>query len=174
MTIMEENTDKEQKQMKQCINCHQTLEDTDIFCPNCGTKAEESVTQITPNPTVPIPPVSNSTTPTDEENTANPVNNQNFVRSLQQDFQNSRSLGILKNKMNTAADKVKNADAEKKKKLKIISIIAVLAIVVLICVTNIHRCEECDKVYLGKKYTIDFWGETENVCKECYNDFYAW
>ncbi len=161
--------------MKQCVNCHQTLEDNDIFCPNCGTKAEEFVTPITPNPTAPVPPTSNATTPADEANTANPDNNQNFIRSVQQDFQNSQSLGMLKNKMHTAADKVKNADAEKKKKLKIISIIAVLAVVVLLCVTNIHRCEECDKVYLGKQYTIRFWGGTnEDVCKECYNDYYAW
>lgn len=104
----------------------------------------------------------------------------NFVKSVKNDLNNSQSIDMVKNKAKSAAEKVKivaddiqNGDAAKKKKIKIIAIAAVVVIVVLIIVTHIHTCEECEKVYFGNKHTISFWGESENVCKECYNDFYG-
>ena len=58
--------------------------------------------------------------------------------------------------------------------LKIVLPIAAVVIVILAVVLNIHTCEECGDVYFGKKNTISFWGESESVCKDCYNDFYMW
>lgn len=57
--------------------------------------------------------------------------------------------------------------------VKIIAPIAAVVLLLIIVVSNIHTCEECDKTYLGKKYTITFWDESENVCKDCYEDFYS-
>lgn len=104
-----------------------------------------------------------------------------FVKSVKNDLDNSQSINMIKNKAKTAvgkakdaADNMQNADAAKKKKMRIIVIIAVVLIVVLIIITHIHTCEECDKVYFGNKHTISFWDETEKVCKECYDDFYGY
>lgn len=57
--------------------------------------------------------------------------------------------------------------------IKVAAIVAGVLLLIFIIVASIHTCEECDKVYIGKENTISFFGETENVCKDCYNDFYS-
>ncbi len=106
-----------------CPNCGKEIENEEAaFCSGCGAKID-SITEV------------NKTNIKDTIQTSvDKLKDNEFVKSVRNDFQNSQSVGIIK-------DKVK---------------------------------DECDKTYLGKKHEVTFWGETENLCKDCYNDFYGY
>jgi uncharacterized Zn finger protein (UPF0148 family) len=146
-----------------CPKCNSILnEDNILFCPNCGTSIKNNTVDKKAN-------IQNGI-----KDAVNKVKDNEFVKSVKQDLGNSQSINMIKGKAKETANKVKSADINKKKKITTISIIIAVVIVILFIVTHIHQCEECDKVYFGNKHTISFWGETENVCKDCYNDFYGW
>lgn len=105
---------------------------------------------------------------------ADKVENNKFFQSVKKDLNSSESVSMIKNQVKETANKISTADKKKNGKIKKIICAVAAVLVLLIIVTNIHQCEECDKVYFGKKYTISFWGESENVCKDCYTDFYSW
>lgn len=155
---------------KVCPNCGAVIEDENaLFCYSCGAiikndfaKQEASVQSII-------------------KNTADKVKENEFVKSVKQDLENSQSLNVIKNKaqegFNSAVDvakgatqKVKSMNAAKKTMAVIIAGAVAVVMVVLIVVTNIHTCDECDKTYFGKEYRlVSVWGNSESVCKDCYN-----
>lgn len=148
--------------MKNCSNCGYTFDGPGNFCPQCGARIEE------------ISYSQESETPNNVEDEEKKIKDNEFVQALKQDVGNSQSINMIKNKFESTSEKIKSADDRKKKKFLIIGIIAAAIIVLLVIVTNIHQCEECEKIYFGKRHTISFFGESENVCKDCYNDFYSW
>lgn len=145
-----------------CPNCNMVLNGDFAFCPSCGAKISENTQNEQNNILNSIGEV------------VNDVKNNDFIKSVKQDLDNSESINMVKDRVKYTSDKIKNADEVKKNKIKKIVIIAAVIVVLLIIAGNIHQCEECDKLYFGKKNTISFWGESENVCKDCYNDFYSW
>lgn len=155
---VEEINDTENTTNIVCSNCNTIIEEGNVsFCPNCGTNlciqkanVQASVKEV-----------------------VNKVKENEFVKSVKQDVGNSQSINLIKDKVKSTAYKVKTTDTNKRKKIKVIAIVAAVVIVVLIIITHIHQCNECDKVYFGNKHTISYWGETENLCKECYDDFYS-
>ncbi len=149
--------------MKECIKCNSSIDDDAVFCPNCGEKIETETVDIG----------SNNSVQENIKNTVNKVNNNEFVESVKQDVKNSQSIGIIKDQVKTTASKVKTSDGATMNKIKAIAIIVVVAIVVLIVGTHIHHCDECDKIYFGNKHEITYWGETENMCGDCYDDYYS-
>ena len=163
---------KEEKPYTVCPNCNAVIEGGSAsFCHFCGTKIKNDIVKQESS----VQNILKSATDKVREN--------EFVKSVKQDIENSQSLNILKDKakegFNSAVDMAKGAsqnvkamNSAKKKKTSVIAAVIAIAIVVLIIVTNIHSCEDCGKTYIGKEYTISFWGETEKVCRECYNDFY--
>lgn len=158
--ITEEKTIQGMPQ-KVCPNCNTAIsEEYTYFCPNCGNKLQD-LTDVKP------------TVQTVVSNTAETVKNSAFVQSVKSDLTNSKTVGMIKSSAQNKVKKLKSADSSKKKKGKIVAIIAAVVLVVILVVSNIHVCEECDEVYFGKKHTISFWGETEEVCKDCYRDFYS-
>lgn len=99
--------------------------------------------------------------------------NNEFVESIKQDVETSQSISMIKDKTKSTFEKMQTADSTQKNKIKKISIAALVIIVLLTVVTHIHKCDDCEKVYFGSKHTITYWGETEDLCKECYDDFYS-
>ncbi|MCI9641691.1 MAG: zinc-ribbon domain-containing protein [Eubacterium sp.] len=150
-----------------CPNCGKEIENEEAaFCSGCGAKID-SITEV------------NKTNIKDTIQTSvDKLKDNEFVKSVRNDFQNSQSVGIIKDKVKDATQNVKNTAAKmpyyKKKKIAIFAGIAAIIIILLLIVTSIHTCDECDKTYLGKKHEVTFWGETENLCKDCYNDFYGY
>lgn len=150
-----------------CSNCGKPIEDANAkFCYNCGVRIDSEL-------------VSKKTdTQKSVKNVTKKLLNNEFVKSVKQDFENSQSLGIVKEKVKDTAKSVKNKAPEvssaQTKKIGIIGGVLAVIIVFVVLVTSIHTCDECDKTYFGKKHTVTFWGETENLCKDCYNDFYRW
>lgn len=61
-----------------------------------------------------------------------------------------------------------------KQKGIIIGAVVVIIIAIIAIIANIHTCKECDKTFIGKEYKITWFDQSETVCKECYNDFYAY
>lgn len=61
-----------------------------------------------------------------------------------------------------------------KKKGIIIGAVAAIIIMAVSIIANIHTCEECDKIFIGKEYKITWFDQSETVCKDCYNDFYSY
>ncbi len=59
------------------------------------------------------------------------------------------------------------------KKGIIIGALVIVVVAAIAVAANIHTCEECDKTFIGKKYEITWFDQSETVCKDCYNDFYS-
>lgn len=155
---------KSQTENNICSSCNAIVESNMLFCPNCGSKIREKKDNISSKVDI-----KNSVKDVVEK-----VKDNEFIQSVKQDVGNSQSINMIKNKVKETSNTVKASNFTKNKKFKIAGIIVTVLVVLLIVVTNIHQCEECDKVYFGKKHTISFWGESENVCKDCYDDFYSW
>ena len=139
-----------------------------ITCPNCGSKLEENARFCGEcGETIRTPQVL-ATQP-----------EQGLAEPKQEPAHNPKLVIDLNGVANSASDKAKKIkDKAKKAKTgtnkKFIPLIAIGAVVLvaLIVVFNIHTCEECDEVYFGKQHKISFLGETEKVCKDCYDDFH--
>lgn len=155
-----------------CPNCGKLIEDENaVFCSNCGSKIDSALDSEKSN-------VQKSV-----QNAVEKLKENEFVKSVKNDFQNSQSVSMIKDKVKDATNSIKNKTAEvtsktsgvtpnNKKKIGVISGIVAVVIVLIAIVSCIHICDECDKTYLGIKHTVTFWGETENLCKDCYDDFY--
>lgn len=154
-----------------CPRCSKNVDGSFTFCPHCGANLS----------------ISDSSAPTGIKNIADSVKvevkraeeklkENEFVRSVHDDFKNSRSVEMVKNAVGSAVNSASTGIKTRKNTniLKIVIPVVVVLIIILAVVCNIHTCEECGKTYLGKDYTISFWGESESVCKDCYNDFYMW
>lgn len=112
--------------------------------------------------------------------------NKSFIDSFKNDIKNSNSIKYIKDKcakidvseikskVSDSAKSITSKSAGIKKQKIVISVAVIIIALVVIVVAHIHKCEECDKVYFGNKYEISFWGQREEVCKDCYNDFYLW
>lgn len=149
-----------------CPNCGKLIENEGaVFCSNCGSRIDASPTS------------EKSAAQSHIQNAVDKLTENEFVKSVKKDFENSQSVNMVKDKVKDVTENVKDKAAEipyyKKKKIGIFAGIAAVIIVLLIIAANIHTCEECDKVYIGKKHSISFWGQSEDVCKDCYNDFYG-
>ena len=150
-----------------CPSCGEAIENEGaVFCSSCGAKLNETSV------------LEKSNAQNHVQNAVDKLKENEFVKSVKQDFENSQSVNMVKDKVKDAAKNVKGKTSAlpyyKKKKIGILAGVAAVIIVLLLIVTHIHTCEECDKTYVGKKYTVSFWGESESVCKECYDDFYRW
>lgn len=151
-----------QTTVKSCPNCGNALANDAAFCPNCGIKIDNNISASQANMSHII------------RDGAKKITENEFVKSAKNDIKNSQLIGAVKSKAKSTTRNIKTADAGKKKRTKIIAIIAVSVIAVLLIITNIHKCDECGDLYFGKKYNIRFFNASEEVCKDCYHDFYSW
>ena len=143
-----------------CPHCNlEITNEKQNFCPYCGKSLKNQVK-------------------TNSEfqaavNTADTVKNNGIISSVKSDLSNSKTLHLIKDSAQNTIANAKSADASKKKKIIIGVAIAALLLILVTVICNIHKCDECDKVYIGKKYEISFFDEKEDVCKDCYTDFYS-
>ncbi len=184
----EANENEEVRQERFCPACGQKINDPNSkFCLMCGAELNANYSQAKcPKCDEPIsdpnakfcefcgadlsaPKQSNAPI----SDFVKKVGENDFVKSVKNDFKNSESLNLLKDKVNSAAGGVKVMSYDQKRKIGIIAAVIGLILIALVVAANFHVCEECDEVYFGKKYTINFLGESEEVCKDCYDDFYS-
>ncbi len=57
----------------------------------------------------------------------------------------------------------------KNKKYFLIGIVAVVVVAALALIFNTHKCDGCEKTYIGKEYTFNFFGEEYKMCEDCYS-----
>lgn len=183
-----------------CSNCGTQLPDGALFCSSCGAKMSnpafetthetaENNTQHSQNGEFYGAQHSSSEqnyvgSHTENENVTggsnagtgngqsfvNKVRDNEFVQSVKKDIGSSQSIGMIKEK----AQNFQKSEKGKKLNFKKILPIAAIALILIIVVSNIHKCDECEEVFFGKKYHVSFFGESEDVCKECYEDYYDW
>ncbi len=141
-----------------------------MFCPNCGTKIEEDAKFCGEcGKTIQIPMQSAAQAdvqPPTPQQGQDPAHNPKLVIDL------NGAANFASDKAKIVKEKVKKAKNGSNKKFIPLIAAGAAALVALIVVFNIHTCEECDEVYFGKQYKVSFFGESEKVCKECYEDFY--
>ncbi len=167
-----------------CPECGQKIWDPNInFCSECGAPInlqQEQMPKVCPKCDGPISnpnakvcefcgadltkPITQHTSVSDF---AKKIGDNEFVKSVKSDVQKSESLKFIK-------DKAKGGNIYLKKQMRTAMAIIAVFVLIVVVATHIHKCEECDKIYFGNKNTINFWGETEDVCKDCYKDFYSW
>lgn len=152
-----------------CFMCGEKLSPESEACVNCGTRL--------------IDGFNGKFSDNDSETSAkNDIENETkkkkfeIVNAVKSDLETSETAKIIKNKTKkfTNAVKEKSKKPAFTKKKKKIAIILAAVTVVLVVGLNIHVCEECDNVYFGKKYSISLFGEHEDVCRDCHDDFYCW
>lgn len=189
--------------MKKCTNCGQVVNNDIKFCPSCGSNefmSDEDTEPIAEDTGIYCPNCHadltgqeaafcpncghNLSLPTKEQQNVvigygsawqsvkEKAQNNAFLQSVQKDFASSEAVKMMKDGVHNTAAKVKTAAPNKKRNI-LIAATAVFVVLLLVILTNIHRCEECGDVYFGKKNTISFFGQTEDVCKDCYEDFYS-
>ncbi|MDO4363121.1 MAG: zinc ribbon domain-containing protein [Clostridia bacterium] len=144
------------RQVNFCQYCGSPVEPNSVFCSNCGSKLVGGVPNNSMN-----------------NQFKQRVQNNEFVQSFRDDINNSKSIGMIKEKAQNTAAKAKTLSSEQVRKIIIAAVIVFVIALGVIIGTNIHKCDECEKIYLGKKYTISFWGQREDICKECYTDLFG-
>lgn len=151
---------QENEQKRVCRFCNKELSKTAEFCPYCGksTSDDADISQ-------------NKSNQKRVKDVANKLVENDFVKSVKQDFANSQVVNTVKDKVNSAHTKVKNADADKKKKMTIAAIVAAVLVVAIICVSSIHKCEGCGDVYFGFKHKVRTPISEQEVCKDCYKEY---
>ncbi|MGN0526706.1 MAG: zinc-ribbon domain-containing protein [Acutalibacteraceae bacterium] len=157
-----------------CSNCGKEVSDGAVFCSNCGANIGVlPVEDAVPGANVPNENQNSSVPNVGFEDKINKVKDNEFVKAVKNDVGNSQSLNMIKGKVDTTVEKAKNSNITKKFNKKFV-IIGIVVIAILVVVLNLHKCEECDEIYFGKKNVISFWGESSEVCDDCYEDFYSW
>ena len=53
----------------------------------------------------------------------------------------------------------------------IIGGLMVVVLLSMLCGCKAKECEFCGETYRGRSHKITLWGETGDVCKECYQDY---
>lgn len=143
--------------MVKCKKCNSMVEDGAKFCPVCGCNLDDSPKAVSSG-------ISSGTDISDTGSSGSIVN------SIKSDLSNSSTIKTIKSSAKNMKTELSNADSYTKKKIKTAAVIAAAVLAVLIIVTNIHVCDECEKPYFGKQYKVSFFGETEKLCKDCYDD----
>ena len=181
--------------MKKCVNCGNSCsDDSALFCPFCGSaypakQAEEKEYEFSQASTTKQDNMSEHSKPSIKSssetarvikgaasNVAQKVNNNAFVQAVRSDLHNSEAIQTVKRTVSQTAVKAKNGVSEAANnntgRKRIAAIVAVVVVVIgLTLGLGLHRCEECDGIYFGKQHKVSFFGETEKVCKDCYDDF---
>lgn len=157
-----------------CPRCGQIVEGNFTFCPHCGANLSLSDSSVSAG----IKNIADSVK-VEVKHAEQKLKENEFVRSVHDDLKNSRSVEMVKNAVGGAVTNIKTgsetADSVGKILKIVLPIIFVLIIIFGIVIgTNIHTCDECGKTYLGKEYTISFFGESVNVCKDCYEEVFEW
>lgn len=178
--------------MKKCTNCQKLFDNEKNFCPKCGFELSDYLCD-------------NCQTLIDDDSAAfcfncgaklnlcmddqvkdksdligvanEKVRENELVKSVKEDFINSQSLNMVKNKVKETAETVKekssNINPHRKKKVKIIACIVAGTMLFIVIATHIHMCDECGETYFGKKHIVEFWDEKENICQDCYNNYFG-
>lgn len=149
-----------------CSNCGKELPDGAMFCSSCG----KAVNSTPPEPNTPTENVTAGPAPKPFNDAVNKVMDNDFVKSVKTDFGNSQLIKMIKEKVSSIGqNKPTNL-----KKAKIIAIVVAIAVILIAVIANTHRCGECDSVYIGKEYHINFFGYEDSICGDCYENMYTW
>ena len=160
----EESSDTKSEN-KTCPKCGKEIENSEAaFCIYCGAPLNEENNTATENSNQKSDFISSVKSDFKKSETVNQMGN--MFSSFKKDLNNSQTINQVKAKAGMLTHTQKN-------NIKIAAIVVAALILLVIIIANIHTCEECDKVYFGKENTISFFGESESVCKDCYNDFYS-
>lgn len=133
--------------LKNCPFCNApVLNQGDVFCSVCGKKYEQ-------------------------QSITDKVKDNDFLKSVGEDFRKSQSIQKLKKTAENGIDKIKEADKNTKKKMIIAASVIIPIIILIIIICSIHVCDDCGETYFGSRNKESMWGETWYVCDDCY-DFY--
>lgn len=150
---------------KTCSKCGKVIENSEAaFCIYCGAPLNGENNTVTENSNQKSDFISSVKSDFKKSETVNQMGN--MFSSFKKDLNNSQTINQVKAKAGMLTQTQKN-------NIKIAAIVVAVLVLMFIILSNIHTCEECEKVYFGKENTISFFGESESVCKDCYNDFYS-
>ncbi len=125
-----------------CKNCGYEVAEGELFCSACGTRVSFSSKQ--------------------EASGANFSGG--FVQSIKKGIGSTEVINKVKSKVNSV-------DKAKRKKICIVSVTAIILIIAVSLFINVHTCERCGRIYMGKGY--NFHGEFNDyqICRDCFMDY---
>lgn len=160
----EESSDTKSEN-KTCPKCGKEIENSEAaFCIYCGAPLNGENNTATENSNQKSDFISSVKSDFKKSETVNQMGN--MFSSFKKDLNNSQTINQVKAKAGMLTQTQKN-------NIKIAAIVVAVLVLMFVILSNIYTCEECEKVYFGKENTISFFGESESVCKDCYNDFYS-
>lgn len=171
--------------MKKCNQCGTMMPDNAEFCTMCGNTFPNQQFNQSPH----INQVPNNGAINQADNSVPnayqvpqqqsqmqypsvPAQINTYQKARTEYYAPNNTSKIRSNTANYTAVKT-NLNRKQSKIIIITATVIISLIAMLLVVTHIHKCDECNKVYFGSRHQISFFGETENVCKDCYNDFYS-
>ena len=90
-----------------------------------------------------------------------------LFNAMKNDVSKSEFLKITKEKTQNISSKVPKGNKSGKIKKVLVVLVVVIVVALSIAVSCIHRCDNCDDFYFGKKHTINFYGDEYVVCDAC-------
>ena len=163
------------KSIRYCTKCRYELSNPDArFCPHCGTRiAKASEKPKCQNCGAELTDSGAQFCPYCGERTNGDTKDELIEKQFERAAKAvSGAVKTVSNTTGTLVDKAKSLEPKKKKSAIIAAAASVFVIIALVLVLNIHRCDECDRVYFGKQYELSFFGETEKICGDCYHDWW--
>lgn len=153
-------------EIKTCPRCGKAIDnDEALYCSSCGAFLNQ------------------------ESGTSSSDLNQDksFISSVKSDLKNSETINHMGSVVSSVKNDINNSETINQVKTKVstltwwqkrnitIAAVVLLAVIILaVIISNIHTCDECGDVYFGSKNEISFFGETEDICDDCYNDLFGY
>ncbi len=132
-------------EFKFCSNCGNKISKQCNFCEFCGAKVGQTVPAV------------------------NKLKENELVKSVSQDFKNSTTVDMIKQKTKGIGNKINSSDKLKGLKNKKALIIVVVVVALVALLSSIHKCDECEEIYLGKPHEVTMFGESYELCDDCYD-----
>lgn len=149
-----------------CLTCGAEISKEQDFCVQCGNslKSEKTEKQVCPGCGIESEGdelfCQRCGTPVNFK-LSSPSSPKNFVSAVKEDLNQRKTVKLIKEK--TWTNPFIFMDTSK----KIIIAIVAFAVAAACIGFNTHKCENCDKLYIGKQYS--FMGG--KLCKDCYRDY---
>lgn len=157
------------QEVKLCKACNNETSIEDKFCSNCGGNDFEIVEKMLPveETTSKSEAINSIKDKTVEKLKAGKEEGAELFNAMKNDVSKSEFIKMIREKVKGVSKKAPKENKSGKKKKVLIALAVVIVVALGIGFSCVHRCDNCDDFYFGKKHTFNFYGDEYVVCDDC-------